>query len=308
MHRRIAVPLLAAVAAIPPFSAFAQPLVAVSLEATNLSGTPITSIPAGGSFHLEAIIQDIRNPPPSYDGVFAGYLNVTYNPALVTIVPTATITYGPTFTPSLTPSGDLSTPGQINEIGVSSESFASPGNAPQLLWAIIPATATLAGIEIFVPSFDSTPGHDTLLYGDDSAVPASQISFIGATLTVVPEPSSMILACLAAGLAVPMLCRRVYGVYLRGSLMWKSLAVFPLAAFAALTPLSALAQPVTMAWSPVGNAGNAPDPATGSLYGAVPYNYSIGTYDVTVNQYVAFLNAKVPLGESATRSACITAI
>ena len=47
---------------------------------------------------------------------------------------------------------------------------------------------------------------------------------------------------------------------------------------------------VTMAWSPVGNAGNAPDPATGSLYGAVAYNYNIGTYDVTSNQVRRALN------------------
>ncbi len=42
---------------------------------------------------------------------------------------------------------------------------------------------------------------------------------------------------------------------------------------------------------PVGNPGNANDPNTGSLYGGVPYNYSIGKYDVTVGQYTAFLNA-----------------
>jgi len=39
----------------------------------------------------------------------------------------------------------------------------------------------------------------------------------------------------------------------------------------------------------VGNAGNANDPTTG--YGAVDYNYRIGTYEVTLSQYSAFLNA-----------------
>ena len=41
----------------------------------------------------------------------------------------------------------------------------------------------------------------------------------------------------------------------------------------------------------VGNFGNAADAGTGSLYGAVPYFYQIGTYDVTGTQYTAFLNA-----------------
>jgi sulfatase modifying factor 1 len=39
---------------------------------------------------------------------------------------------------------------------------------------------------------------------------------------------------------------------------------------------------------PVGNPGNAPD-TTG--YGAVPYEYQIGKYEVTIGQYAAFLNA-----------------
>jgi formylglycine-generating enzyme len=57
------------------------------------------------------------------------------------------------------------------------------------------------------------------------------------------------------------------------------------------------AAPVTIAWSPVGNAGNAADPATG--FGAVNSAYNIGTYDVTNDQYVAFLNSNVPGGETA---------
>jgi formylglycine-generating enzyme required for sulfatase activity len=42
---------------------------------------------------------------------------------------------------------------------------------------------------------------------------------------------------------------------------------------------------------PVGDAGNAPDTATGSVYGSVPYAYQMGKYDVTVGQYCQFLNA-----------------
>ena len=62
---------------------------------------------------------------------------------------------------------------------------------------------------------------------------------------------------------------------------------------------------VTISWSPVGNPGNANDTADGDSgtpgiqnYGAVPYAYNIGTYDVTNRQYVEFLNAKDPAGTS----------
>jgi formylglycine-generating enzyme len=41
----------------------------------------------------------------------------------------------------------------------------------------------------------------------------------------------------------------------------------------------------------VGDPGNAPDPATGNLYGAVPYTFQMGKYDVTLAQYCHFLNA-----------------
>ncbi len=46
---------------------------------------------------------------------------------------------------------------------------------------------------------------------------------------------------------------------------------------------------ITIDSVPVGNAGNAADPTTG--YGAVGYDYGIGKYEVTLNQYTEFLNA-----------------
>lgn len=46
---------------------------------------------------------------------------------------------------------------------------------------------------------------------------------------------------------------------------------------------------ITIDSVPVGNAGNAADPTTG--YGAVGYDYGIGKYEVTLNQYCVFLNA-----------------
>ena len=65
---------------------------------------------------------------------------------------------------------------------------------------------------------------------------------------------------------------------------------------AVLFILVAEARAVTIDTVPVGNVGNANDPATGGLYGGVAYNYSIGTYDVTNSQYAEFLNTKDPSG------------
>lgn len=52
-----------------------------------------------------------------------------------------------------------------------------------------------------------------------------------------------------------------------------------------------LGAPLIMVMVPVGNAGNAGDPSTFAGYGAVPYAYSIGKYEVTNAQYAQFLNA-----------------
>jgi len=65
--------------------------------------------------------------------------------------------------------------------------------------------------------------------------------------------------------------------------------VFTFAVASLFAATSAFAQPVTMDWSTVGNAGNAADPTTG--FGSVGYEYRIGTYEVTNSQYAAFLNA-----------------
>src|SRR3954465_14137793 len=55
--------------------------------------------------------------------------------------------------------------------------------------------------------------------------------------------------------------------------------------------LSATAPAITIETAPIGDLGNPNDPATANRYGGVSYAYSIGKYDVTVGQYVEFLNA-----------------
>jgi formylglycine-generating enzyme required for sulfatase activity len=56
--------------------------------------------------------------------------------------------------------------------------------------------------------------------------------------------------------------------------------------------IASSASAVTMDWTPIGNLGNACDTQSQGCFGAVGYDYSIGTYEVTNAQYVEFLNAK----------------
>lgn len=123
-------------------------------------------------------------------------------------------------------------------------------------------------------------------YRDGSGDPLGEIASVGfrvATVASVPEPSTFALAAVGvAGLVFTLRKRRrvVAGLLL----------------FAIASCCGAEARAVTIDTVPVGNAGNAPDPATpGSSgwpqLGAVSYEYRIGKYEVTVGQYTEFLNA-----------------
>lgn len=66
-------------------------------------------------------------------------------------------------------------------------------------------------------------------------------------------------------------------------------------------PITVTATPITIDTVLVGNPGNSPDQEyfANGQFGAVAYNYRIGTYEVTNGQYTAFLNEKAksdPLG------------
>jgi formylglycine-generating enzyme len=66
------------------------------------------------------------------------------------------------------------------------------------------------------------------------------------------------------------------------------------AAFPPARPVAATT--ITYEMVTVGDPGNDADVSTGSPYGEVAYAYQIGTYDVTIGQYTAFLNAVDPTG------------
>jgi formylglycine-generating enzyme len=74
------------------------------------------------------------------------------------------------------------------------------------------------------------------------------------------------------------------------------LGLAALAGISLVTPALAV---INIDYVPIGNAGNAADNSTGSLYGAVAYAYKIGKYEVTNAQYTAFLNAVDPNGANA---------
>jgi hypothetical protein len=190
--------------------AMADILMGYRLEAEGLNGNPISTIAVGQNFQLAVFAHDLRNPTAVHAGVFAGFLNVAYDPLATIPAGTTTVNHNPlmihgTSQPgffALTPAGDLSTPGHIFGGGATGTSLTAPGPSEQALWTLT-MHALSAGTEHFISSFDTTSlpppagadsGHDTLLYGLAPLITSDQINFGSTTLAIVPEPSSIVLA------------------------------------------------------------------------------------------------------------------
>src|SRR5262249_3492985 len=131
-------------------------------------------------------VTDIRDPASEFAGVFASYVNVSYDSSLSSVATNATINYDPFF--NLSRTGDTSTAGFLSDVGAAATSLAAPGNAPQHIWNVV-SHAVAGGTQQFNLSFDSIPGHDNLLYADDDPLTEDDIKFVGDTLTINAQPT-----------------------------------------------------------------------------------------------------------------------
>lgn len=172
--------------------------VQILLRPVDLVGDPIASIGVGGQFQIQAIVQDLRDPTSPTPGVFQVYLSASYNDNLISIVasphpvnaPDPAFTFSSEF--SIIQRGDLAVPGAIGGAGAASNVLAN-NSAPHLVWSL-PATAIAPGTLQLTPSFDATDDHDVFVFGENAPVLAADIQFVGGSLTIVPEPSSLVLA------------------------------------------------------------------------------------------------------------------
>jgi hypothetical protein len=181
---------MAILASVPKMANAAD--VRFSLETSDMSENPISSVVVGQRYILNGYVEDIR---PNPEGVFAAFMDVGYDSALTSI--TDPIRFGPAFANGT--SIDLSVPGILNEIGAF-DGFEPLGPGKYRLFTV-PLVADAAGIVNFLSNpADDIPAHETLVFGQDADVETCDVLYGEARLTIVPEPSSVSL--LAVGMCI----------------------------------------------------------------------------------------------------------
>ena len=169
---------------------------AVWPEIVDASGNPITSVGTSGEFMLRVYAEDLRPVP---DGVFAAYVDIPYDDALVAL--NGSVVHGPLF-PNVV-SAHTTTAGLLDDFG--GAGLLTPSGGGPLIVFEQPMTALAPGdVEFSLKTGGSPPFTDILLYSLNDAVPVDQIQFGSTSLAIVPEPSSAGLL----GIGLVMLLRR----------------------------------------------------------------------------------------------------
>ena len=172
-------------------------------EVTNLAGQPVDVMQVGEEFLFRVLVADVRDDPI---GVFSAYLDVEYDEGLVSYVPDS-LAHSGDF--DLAVEGDASTPGLIDEVGGISIGVFDDTTRPPIGPPLGPGSFLL-----FVAGFkanaqgnvtfsgnppENLPLHETTVHGLDHAVSFDEIVFRSASVTIVPEPSTLLLMILAIG-------------------------------------------------------------------------------------------------------------
>ncbi len=157
-----------------------QPSVALTLQLTRPDGAPITNLNAGDNFVLHAFTQDQSLDP---HGVFAAYLDVTWDPALA--VATGPIQYTATYASAHgATSAGL---GLIDEAGGIAGLSELGGGVFEVF--SVPMRALAPGLLTFnADPADILPDHYILAYGINDPISPSNVSYGSASLTIAPPP------------------------------------------------------------------------------------------------------------------------
>ncbi len=146
------------------------------LETTNLDGDAISTITTGSEFLLSVLTKDLRSSPK---GVFAAYVDVTYDPDLVSVADT-TLIYGEEYGNGK--SGATTQAGLIDEGGAFA-GFTQLGGAEYLVFSVRMKADDAGQVQFAGDPADGT-GHQFLVFGSDTAVAWDAVTITPASLTI----------------------------------------------------------------------------------------------------------------------------
>lgn len=158
--------------------------VRLNLTVTDLSGTPIDEIVAGNTFKVRGTLQDLNARGSAEPGLFAAFQDILYSSSFVTPVAVAVsaskplgfdVTFGANYPNQ--PTGDILTPGLINEIGSVQNGLTALGAGEFLQFEIV-FRANSAGLAQFIGDpTEISPLHDTLTFDPGVPVHFSKIRY-----------------------------------------------------------------------------------------------------------------------------------
>lgn len=155
--------------------------VRIRLEVTDTNGTPITQIAQNGDFQLRVYVQDLRGVEDG--GVFSAYADVEFDSNLATT--TGEINFVAPYTGA--PTGDLNTPGLINDAGAL-DGTTPLGPSERLLFTV-PMKAIGSGTLMFSSNPADALGLDVTVYGINEAISPEEIEFGSVALEILGVPT-----------------------------------------------------------------------------------------------------------------------
>lgn len=167
-----------------------QPLIAMTLQVVDLSGNPITTIAAGQNFIVKVLVQDLRSGDLA-DGVFSAFTDILFDSNVIEPIATDPINHGTQY--NSVPSGDVATPGVVNELGgVTKDLFTNLDGDPRVLAEVTFRAKVAGNPALRLDPADSTL-NENLLYEDTTPVTNSKISYgtsnfaVGANFALVND-------------------------------------------------------------------------------------------------------------------------
>ncbi len=169
--------------------------VELTLKLVDKLGNVLTTTTAGQEFILEVYAEDKRAVPK---GVFSAYLDVLFDQELVSVV------NAPEFSSDFPWASDydITTPGVLSEAGAATGVVATTGSGQKLLYSATLVAEKAGTVTFRGDPADDLPTHVVTVYGQDSAVDESDISYDTATLQIVGASVPYSTAAACGGLTV----------------------------------------------------------------------------------------------------------